>query len=112
MKSTVILFTNNGIGTAPEDLRLTLVKNYMNLLKEEHELPVALLFYGEGVRLISEGSQVIEALNELAEKGVKVIACKTCLNYFGILEKVKTGLVGTMADILAYQLKAEKVITL
>jgi intracellular sulfur oxidation DsrE/DsrF family protein len=111
MKSTIILFTNNGISTAPEELSKTLVKNYLGLLKDEKQLPIALLFYGEGVKLVSEGSDILDSLTILEAKGVKLIACKTCLNYFGLIDSIKVGHVGTMADILTYQLEANKVIT-
>ena len=112
MKSTIILITRNGMGTAPEDLGMTLLKNYLGLLKDEKKLPEALLFYGEGVKLVCDQSQVIDTLTELENKGVKLIACKTCLNYFDLLNSIKVGHVGTMADILSYQVEAKKVITI
>jgi hypothetical protein len=111
MKSTVILFTCNGISAAPEDLSRTLAKNYLGILKDEKNLPSALLFYGEGVKLICEGSQVLDSLTTIESNGVKLIACKTCLNYFGLIDNVKIGQVGTMADILTFQIEANKVIT-
>ena len=111
MKSTTILFTRNGMGTAPDDLAQTLVKNYLGLLKDEKELPAALLFYGEGVRLVCEGSQVLDSLAIIESKGAKLIACKTCLNYFGLSDSIKVGQAGTMADILTFQFEADKVIT-
>lgn len=111
MKSTVFLFSHNGMGAAPADLSQILVKNYLGLLKDEKKVPAALLFYGEGVKLVCEGSQVLESLSMLEGKGVRLIACKTCLNYFELSDKVKIGHIGTMADILTFQLEAEKVIS-
>jgi intracellular sulfur oxidation DsrE/DsrF family protein len=112
MKSTIILFTHNGIGSTPEDLGKTLVKNYLGLLKDEKKLPVALLFYGEGVKLVCEESPVLDSLAILEGKGVRLIACKTCLNYFGLMDNVKVGQIGTMADILTFQLEADKIISM
>jgi len=111
MKSTIILFTSNGMGMAPEDLSKTLVKNYLGLLKDENKLPAALLFYGEGVKLVCEDSPVLDSLRAIENKGVKLIACKTCLTYLGLTDNMKVGHVGTMADILAFQIEAGKVIT-
>jgi len=105
------LFKSNGMGVAPDDLSKTLVKNYLALLKEEKKLPAALLFYGEGVKLICDDSQVLDSLTALESKGVKLIACKTCLTYFGLIDQVKVGHIGTMADILTFQLEADKVIS-
>lgn len=111
MNSTVILFTRNGIGVAPEDLSQILVKNYLNLMKEEKKLPTAFLFYGEGVKLVCEGSEVIDSLKSIESRGVKLIACKTCLNYFNLTEKISVGQAGTMADIITFQIEAKKVIS-
>jgi hypothetical protein len=41
-----------------------------------------------------------------------LIVCKTCLEYFGLLEKVRVGIVGGMGDIIAAQWLADKVVTI
>jgi intracellular sulfur oxidation DsrE/DsrF family protein len=109
---TVILVTNNGMGKGPQELQLTLMTKYLELLNLQDDLPAAMCFYTEGVRLVTEGSPVIEKLQALEEKGVRLVVCSTCLNYFGLIEKIKIGIVGGMGDILAAQWQAAKVITL
>jgi len=112
MKNTVILVTNNGMGKADETLQQTLFAKYIELLLHHAELPAAFCFYTEGVKLVCEGSPVLDGLHALESKGVRLIVCSTCLNYFKLNEKVKIGIVGGMGDILEAQIKAEKVITL
>jgi intracellular sulfur oxidation DsrE/DsrF family protein len=109
---TVILVTNNGMGKGPQELQLTLMTKYLELLNLQDDLPAAMCFYTEGVRLVTKGSPVIEKLQALEEKGVRLVVCSTCLNYFGLIEKIKIGIVGGMGDILAAQWQAAKVITL
>jgi len=109
---TVILITNNGMGKGPQDLQLTLIVKYLELLGLQNDLPAAICFYTEGVRLVTEGSPVIEKLRALEGKGVRLIVCSTCLNYFGLAEKIKIGIVGGMGDIITAQWSAGKVITL
>ena len=109
---TVILINNNGMGKGPLDLQLTLLAKYLELLTLQDELPAAICFYTEGVRLVVEGSPIIEKLQALEGKGVRLIACSTCLNYLGLADKVRVGIVGGMGDILAAQWQAAKVITL
>jgi len=109
---TVILITNNGMGKGPQDLQLTLIGKYLELLCLQNDLPAAICFYTEGVHLVTEGSPVIEKLRALEGKGVRLIVCSTCLNYFGLAEKIKIGIVGGMGDILAALWSAGKVITL
>ena len=111
-RDTVILVTNNGMGNGPQDLQQTLIAKYFELLNLQDDLPAVICFYTEGVRLVTEGSPVIEKLRALEEKGVRLIVCSTCLNYFGLIEKIKIGIVGGMGDILAAQWQAAKVITL
>jgi intracellular sulfur oxidation DsrE/DsrF family protein len=112
MKDTVILVTNNGMGKADETLQRTLFGKYVELLLHHEKLPAALCFYTEGVKLVCEGSPVLDGLRALEAKGVRLIVCSTCLNYFKLTEQVQVGIVGGMGDILEAQMKAEKVITL
>ena len=112
MKNTVILFTRNGMGQAPQDLQQTLAAKFLSLTLESGDLPAKILFYTDGVRLACEESPVLSQLAELEKRGVELVLCKTCLDYFGLSAKVKAGIVGGMGDILTALQKAEKVIAL
>jgi len=108
----VLVFNSNGMGNATPDLSQLLATNYLKMLTEENHLPAAILFYAEGVKLCCEGSGVTDSLKQLENKGVKLIACATCLNYYNIKDKLVVGNIGTMADIMMYQIHTGKVITL
>lgn len=109
---TVLLITREGMGSAEVTLQQKLLDTYLRLLLENKTLPAAICFYTEGVRLVVEGSPLLERLSGIEQAGVRLIICSTCLNYFGLTEEVRVGIVGGMPDILAAQLKASKVITL
>ncbi len=108
----LLLINRNGMGDADPDLQGKLIKTYFTLLDENGILPAAICFYAEGVRLVVEGSAVLDPLKSLEAKGVRIIICSTCLNFYGLAEKVSVGIVGGMTDILEAQLRAGKVITL
>ena len=110
--ATVILIARDGMGEAPVELRHKLLKSYLTLLLQNEMLPRAICFYGAGVHLVTEGSPVVEELKALEGRGVQLIACSTCANFFGLADQVKVGVVGGMGDILEAQWKADKVITL
>jgi len=112
MKNTVILVHNNGMGKADEKLQHTLFAKYIDLIQQNSELPAALCFYTDGVKLVCERSPIIEKLREFEAKDVRLIVCSTCLNYFDLQDKLQVGIVGGMGDILEAQTKPEKVITL
>jgi hypothetical protein len=109
---TVLLFTRNGLGHGPEDLQILLAQRFLSLVLESGELPGMILFYTDGVRLVCEGSQVLSQLEELRTKGVILIICKTCLDYLGLTNQVKTGIVGGMPDIIEAMNRTKKLISL
>ncbi len=109
---TVILISRNGMGDAGPELQQRLITTYFKLLDENNIRPAAICFYTDGVRLAVEGSPVLNLLQALEAKGVRLILCSTCLNYFNLIDKVRVGIVGGMTDILEAQLLAGKVISL
>lgn len=109
---TVLLITRNGMGDAESALQQKLITTYFKLLDENNTLPAAICFYANGVRLVVEGSPVIDSLKSLEAKGVRLILCSTCLNYYNLTEQVQVGIVGGMTDILEAQRRAGKVISL
>ena len=109
---TVLLITREGMGSADVTLQHKLLDTYLKLLIENNSLPAAICFYTDGVKLVVEGSPLLERLSQIEQKGVRLIICSTCLNYFELLDKVRVGIVGGMSDILEAENKASKVITL
>lgn len=111
-QSVVILITRNGMGKADEPLQHKLLQTYLKLLDESSLLPAAICFYTEGVKLVVEGSPLLEDLKSLEAKGVRLVVCSTCLNYYGLLDQVRVGIVGGMPDIIEAQWGADKVISI
>jgi len=109
--NTIILITREGMGSADTALQHKLLDTYLKLLIENNSLPAAICFYTDGVKLVVEGSPLLERLSEIEQKGVRLVICSTCINYFKLSEKVRVGIVGGMADILEAQINASKVIT-
>ena len=109
---TVLLITRNGMGEAEPALQQKLIITYFKLLDETNVLPAVICFYADGVRLVVDGSPVIEPLKSLEAKGVRLVLCSTCLNYFNLADQVRVGIVGGMTDILEAQRRAGKVIAL
>lgn len=110
--NTLIQVEKNGMGTGNEELGLILISNYLKLSLNNGQLPKIMTFYNSGVKLTCEGSPIIEILKEIEAAGVKIIICKTCLNFYKLENKVKVGIQGTMQDIITLQADASKVINL
>jgi sulfur relay (sulfurtransferase) complex TusBCD TusD component (DsrE family) len=114
MKNTVILVTHEGMGYSKDlqQLPITLLGKYLSLLLNGDSLPNAICFYTDGVKMVIDGSPVLEQLKALEAKDVRLIVCSTCLDAYGLTKRVKVGIVGGMPDILEAQMKADKVVTL
>jgi hypothetical protein len=112
MRPPVLVISNQGMGHAPVELGLKLIKTYLGLLDADNRQPSAICLYGEGVKLAIEGSPVLDELRALATKGARVVVCTTCLNHFEALDKLQAGEAGTMKDIIELQWAAKKVVTL
>ena len=93
----VVLVTHNGMGHADVELQQKLIGVYLRLLMENGTLPKAICFYTDGVKLVVEGSPVLDQLRELEKKGVHLIICQTCLNFLNLREKVQVGWSGEWA---------------
>ena len=109
---TVLLVTNYGMGNADETLQLALMQKYLELLLQNRDLPAAICLYTEGVKLVCGGSPALAQFRMLESKGLRLIVCSTCLNYYNLTEKIQVGIVGGMGDIIEAQMKADKVITI
>ncbi len=111
-KKFTLILNRYGMGNAPEELALTLITNYLNLLIANDTVPSFVCCYAEGVKLCCNGSPVIETLRQLEAKGAHIVVCKTCLNFLKLSETLSVGTVATMQDIVEVLTKSEKVITL
>lgn len=111
MKNKVILVKSNKLGEGSDELGEGLMETYFTLMKQREDLPQAIFFLNSGVLTLTEDSLVSVHLKELEEKGVELLACKTCIDYYGIKEKLYAGKISGMAAFIDLAAKHE-VITL
>jgi selenium metabolism protein YedF len=101
------------IGSGDPVLGYNLMKMALYTLAQGDSVPAHILFMNDGVKLpAGEEQQVIDSLMTLVEKGSVVMVCGTCLNFYGIADRLKVGIVSNMYDILGAMQRADKVITL
>ena len=108
----IILISSNRLGDGPEELGLLLMKNFIITLLDVERVPDRMLFVNSGVLLTTEGSEVLEALEQLGNRGVEVMSCGVCLDFFHRKEKLRAGTVTNMFSIAESLLQAERVVRL
>jgi selenium metabolism protein YedF len=109
---SVLLVASDSIGDGPPELGRLLMKNFIISLLEVAETPERIFFVNRGVFLTTEGSEVIEALAKLADRGVEVLSCGVCLDFFHVREGLLTGSVTNMFTMAESMLRAGSVIRL
>lgn len=96
----VLVLSRPFMGTGSEELGKILIQACINSLKETTPLPSCILFYNAGVTLACEDSPVLQALRELESRGVRMLVCGTCLDYYDLKPRLKAGRVSNMYDIM------------
>ena len=99
-KRKVVVISADHMGEGDERLGKTLLKGFLFALGQLEELPAVILFYNGGARITCEGSDSLEDLKALAAKGVEILTCGTCLNFYGLTEKLAVGGVTNMYSIV------------
>jgi selenium metabolism protein YedF len=108
----VMLIASDRLGEGPEELGLLLMKNFIITLLDVAEAPDRMLFVNTGVFLTTQGSEVIEALEKLGNRGVEVMSCGVCLDFFNRREKLAAGSVTNMFTIAESMLRAGSLVRL
>ena len=101
------------LGEGDQELGYNLLRMALFTLSQGDTLPASVLFMNGGVRLpAGEDAQVLESLQALSGRGVDILVCGTCLNYYGLTDQLKIGTVSNMYDILSHMQEAGKVLSL
>lgn len=108
--NTVVVISSLHMGTGDPELGKILIKGFIYTLSEMDFLPKTILLYNEGVKLAVEGSESLNDLLTLEARGVEILSCGTCLNFYGLTDKLKAGTVTNMYTIAERQMKSTKVI--
>lgn len=100
------------MGQGEEELGKILIKGYIFALSEAEVVPKDLIFFNSGVKLTVEGSNVIDSLKNLEEKGCKIQVCGTCLDFYNVKDKILIGEISNMYSIVETMNSAGKVINI
>ena len=112
MVNFVYLITSDKIGNQDPELGTRIMETFFLKLIQARSLPARLLLMERGVQLLRPESPCLDPIKVLEGKGVEILACQTCLDYYGITEKIGAGKVSTMPAIIEAMQATGKVIHL
>jgi len=104
----VYLIAEDTMGSGERELGQILVKGFISTIKELDPLPKRIIFINSGVKLAVK-EDIVSYLKELADKGVEILLCGTCVDYYGLQEEVEIGDISNMFEI-ADNLNREEVL--
>ncbi|WP_053362751.1 DsrE family protein [Bacillus sp. FJAT-27251] len=107
MKNKVILLASDQLGKGERELGEGILETFFTILKQKEELPEAVFCMNSGVFTLTERSLVSLHLKELESKGVDVLACKTCVDFYEVQEQLTAGKISSMADFIELAAKYE-----
>lgn len=106
----VVVLSSNTMGSGDEKLGKKLMKAFIFALTSQDEAPEKVICYNSGAYLTTEDPDTIKDLKSLEEAGTTVMTCGTCLDFYGLKEKLQVGIVSNMYDIVEAQVNASLVI--
>lgn len=109
-ENMVVVISSDRMGSGNDELGKVLIKGFIFAITQLDKLPKTMLFYNGGATLTAEGSDSLEDLKTLEEQGVEILTCGTCLNYYGLSEKLQVGTVTNMYAIVEKMAGADKII--
>jgi selenium metabolism protein YedF len=95
----VVILSDNHMGRGDDVLGNVLIRAFIHTLAQLKPLPATIICYNAGVKLAVKESPVLDDLQQLAQAGVDILICGTCVNYFGLGEQVAAGRISNMYDI-------------
>jgi len=107
----VLIIPHNQMGRGNEELGGILMRSFLHTLGEVSPLPQTVIFFNAGVKLTVEGSEVLGDLQTLEQQGINILVCGTCLDYFGLKEKIAVGQISNMYTIAETMLGAGRLVT-
>ena len=109
-RGMVVVLSSDEMGEKDSTLGRLLMKSFIYALTEQERLPETILLYNGGAWLSCEGADSLEDLRNLESQGVEILTCGTCLNHYGLSEKLAVGSVTNMYQIAQILTEAGKVI--
>jgi hypothetical protein len=104
MVNEVVLIGSDKLGSSDAKLGKLLMSSFLRLLGRRDELPRYIILWNQGVELAEVSAEAVDFLKALEDRGVKIISCRTCVEYFGLQERIGAGEIDGMVriqDILA-----------
>jgi len=112
-KEVAVFIASTYVGE-DEELGKILIKGFIKTFINAQPLPRRIILVNTAVKLACRGAdeEILAALKELEGKGVEIICCGTCLNYFNLLDELEVGVASNAYDVVQALVNSDSVVRL
>ncbi len=110
-KGAVVYVATDTMGTGDNELGTKLMRVFLRTWIDVTPGPWRMIFINSGVKLTTTDDEAVEAIAMLEERGVEILSCGTCLQHFGLEDKLSVGKPTNMYEVIESLNQASKVIS-
>ena len=92
----VVAIKSEYMGEGDVELGELLLRAYINTLSENDFLPQTIILYNNGVKIALSDRDTSRSLEEMEKKGVELILCGTCIDFYKLKPEIKIGKISNM----------------
>lgn len=107
----VYVIASDTMGRGDDLLGRSLLQTYIQTIAKVEPLPQRIIFYNSGVRVVATESDALAALQALQAKGVEILVCGTCLDFYQLKSAIQVGQISNMFAIMDATIHAAKVVS-
>jgi len=107
----IYVIASDSMGRGSDELGWALLQTYIQTIKDVTPLPQTIIFYNGGVKLVAAASGALEALQHLQAKGVEILACGACLDFFKLKSAIQVGQISNMHEIMSAMAGADTIVS-
>lgn len=100
LEDKCIFISSDKMGKGNDELGEVLIKGFIYTLTESKPYPKHIILVNGGVKLSTENEATVENLKILEQSGVEILSCGTCLDYYGLKDKLQVGSITNMYTIV------------
>ncbi|MGE4558941.1 MAG: sulfurtransferase-like selenium metabolism protein YedF [Desulfobulbus sp.] len=107
----IYVISSDSMGRGSDQLGWALLQTFVQTIKDVQPLPSKIVLYNAGVKLVTTESGALEALRQLQARGVEILACGTCLDFFQLKSAIQVGQISNMHEIMSTMAEADKIVS-
>lgn len=107
----IYVISSDSMGRGSDQLGWALLQTFVQTIKDIKPLPIKIVLYNSGVRLVTTESGALTALRQLQADGVEILACGTCLDFYQLKSAIQVGQISNMHEIMTTLAEADKIVS-